>query len=834
METLTVLRRLHPLVQALGNRTYLPTWIALLVVVLSFVFAENQNRIIHEQRIRADVQSEAGLIRSRLEGYLNADIQLVKGLVAVIASQPDITQERFSALAAETIGTKSEILNIAVAPDLVVTMVHPLEPNRAVIGLDYNRNAAQRAVALQVRDSGDVVLAGPVDLVQGGTGFIVRFPIFTVEGADRRFWGLVSAVIDANMLYAATGVSDPNGNLDITLRGRDGTGEAGAVFFGDLGDKDTRAQDPVSMTIVLPTGEWRLDAVPRGGWPTAPDNLWTLRLILVIAGILILVPTFLACRLSAVRRGAIKILRKRERELELKQAELEQLSAVAQNASDSIVLTDPQARIIWVNAAFCKMTGFTVDEAIGCTPGELLNGPETDPETIRAIAEHLRKGERYRTEVLNYTKSGETIWVETHLVPVQDDQGNVSMVIGIERDVTQSKRHAAELADAKLAAEQADRAKSEFLANMSHEIRTPMNGIIGMADLLSDSELPEEEEQYVEIIRTSSRALLKIINDILDLSRLEEGKLKLAEVDFDLETCIENAVDVLRPAAQDKGLTLNIDYAPDLPKSVRTDDGRLRQVLVNLVGNAVKFTSSGRVDVRVMAAPGDPYRLTIDVEDTGIGLSDLQLKNIFERFSQADAATTRAFGGTGLGLTISRHLADQMGGDITVRSRLGRGSCFSLHIQCAPPAGALEQAEVALMPDLDLLRGRKVLLAEDNRTNRLLIRKYLSDLSINLIEAENGRQAVELCQLHQPDVVLMDMSMPEMDGITATRAIRGLAMAQPPIVALTANAFASDKEACLAAGMNCFLSKPINKKQLLQSMAAVIVEPGALSHVASA
>ncbi|WP_420003856.1 ATP-binding protein [Arenibacterium sp. LLYu02] len=831
MEAFVVPKWVRASVSGVGNKAYLPTWIALLVVVFAMVFAEEQNHTIHHQYMRAEVQNEAGLIRSRLEGYLNADIQLVKGLVAVIATTPDLTQERFSEVASRAIGDRDQILNIAVAPDLVVRMVHPFEPNKAVLGLDYNQNEAQRASAYRVRDSGEMVLAGPVNLVQGGIGFIGRFPIFVGEGETYRFWGMVSAVIDATSLYAETGLTSPDLSLEIALTGRDGMGEAGALFFGEAAIYD---QDPILMDIVLPTGTWQLAAIPKGGWGHTPRNIWILRAIMLTAGILIVVPTFFACRMSAVRRGAIKILRKRERELERKQAELMQLSMVAQNASDSIVLTDNATRIIWVNEAFSRMTGYSLAEAVGQTPGDLLNGPETSEDTIRQIADSVTHGQRHRTEILNYTKAGQKIWVDTHLVPVLDEAGGVQMVIGIERDVTLNKQNEAELAEAKLAAEKADRAKSEFLANMSHEIRTPMNGIIGMSDLLHECDLGEEEQQYVEIIRTSSKALLKIINDILDLSRLESGKLLLSEEDFDLEACIEGSVDVLRPIALEKGLLLNVTYASDLPRVVRTDDGRLRQVLVNLIGNAVKFTSSGRVDVRVLRDAADPYRLTIDVEDTGIGLTEAQLDNIFERFSQADAATTRAFGGTGLGLTISRHLAEQMGGDILVRSRMGQGSCFSLTVQAHRPVGKHDTAEQGTGLDLARIRGRKVLLAEDNRTNRLLIRKYLADLNVTLIEAENGRQAVDLCSRHTPDIVLMDMSMPEMDGITATREIRSRAIAQPPIVALTANAFASDKDACLEAGMNGFLSKPINKKQLLEGMAAVMTEAGEFYDAASA
>ena len=805
--------------KTLFNRAYFPVWLAFFGVAISLVYAELQNRTIHLQKARASVQNEAGLIRSRLEGYLNADLQLVSGLVAVVSSNPAIDQAEFSDIAARAIGDKSEILNVAVAPDLVVRMVHPLGANRAVLGLDYNKNEAQRAAALRVRDSGEVVLAGPVALLQGGTGFIGRFPIFTRQGGSELFWGIASVVLDAETIFAATGVTDPNSGLEIALTGRDGMGAKGGLFFGDPG---ILTKKPVQMDIALPAGTWQLAAIPKGGWPTQSDNPWSLRLILLGAGVLIMVPTFLACHLSAVRRGVITTLSKRERELEEHQDELQRLSAVAENATDSIVLTDADARIIWVNEAFSAMTGYSRGEALGCTPGELLNGHGTDPLVLDQILAHRARGEPFRTEILNYTKAGDEIWVDTRLVPVLDDAGKVSMVIGVERDMTQAKRHELELAEAKHAAEQADRAKSEFLANMSHEIRTPMNGIIGMAEILSEAPLAEKDRQCLDAIRSSSSALLTIINDILDLSRLEAGKLTISEVNFDIAACVDAVVEVLRPDAIAKGLRIGATYDPDLPSTVRADDGRLRQILLNLAGNAVKFTQRGQVCLHVRCRAEDRYRLIISVKDTGIGLSATEVAQIFDRFSQADAAITRSYGGTGLGLTISRRLADLMGGDITVQSTPGEGSCFCVEIQMKPPLQAEELPQPIAAPDLRIIQGRRILVAEDNCTNRLLIRKYLSDHSVELFEAENGRVAIEKCAKHGPDIVLMDMSMPEMDGITAAKAIRARSGPQPMIIALTANAFSSDRAACLAAGMNAFLTKPVKKAQLLEAMASIL------------
>ncbi|MFT6424004.1 MAG: PAS domain S-box-containing protein [Celeribacter sp.] len=816
---IVVANRVRNTFSAFGRRAYLPVWIAVIGVTIAGIFNELQDRTIQMQTARADVQNEAGLLRSQLEGYLNADIQLVKGLVAIVSTNPNLIQENFSAIAAHVIGDKEEFINIAVAPNLVVQMVHPFEANKSVLGLDYTKNDAQRAAALRVRDSGQMVLAGPITLVQGGQGIIGRFPIFVHQDGEEMFWGITSVVLDIEKIFSETGVTDPTSHIEVALIGRDGMGSDGEMFFGDASILD---KNPVLMDIVLPVGAWQLAAIPIAGWPTQSDTIWQLRLILIGAGLLIIAPTFLACHLAAIRQVTIATLSRRELELKEKQVELQQLSAVAENASDSIVLTNSKSEIIWTNNAFSQMTGYTNTEARGKTPGELLNGRDTDPETVKAIIAHTSRGESFTTEILNYTRSGQKIWVDTRLVPVRDENGVVSMIVGIERDITQAKEHELELAEAKLSAEKSDRVKSEFLANMSHEIRTPMNGIIGMTDILSEMQLHKESRQCVDIIRSSSEALLNIINDILDLSRIEAGMLSLSEVDFELKPCIDAVVDVLHPIALAKGFPITVVYDENLPTIVRADDGRLRQILLNLAGNAVKFTEAGHVCIRVARHDDNPHRLIFAVEDTGIGLKKADAPQVFDRFSQADAATTRVYGGTGLGLTISRRLAEQMGGGIEVQSKVGEGSCFTVEIQTKCPKGGGEKRDTALPQDLSAIHGLRILVAEDNRTNRLLLRKFLSGFSVDLIEAVNGRLAVEDCSKYHPDIILMDMSMPELDGIAAAKAIRRLPIPQPLIIALTANAFQRDREACLEAGMDAFLSKPIKKMELLGEIVAAL------------
>ena len=504
--------------------------------------------------------------------------------------------------------------------------------------------------------------------------------------------------------------------------------------------------------------------------------------------------------------------------LRAQEVQTKRLALVAEHANDSIVVTSEEGRIQWVNKGFTRTTGYSFDEAVGQMPGDILNAPDTSAHAIADIAQAVQNLRPYRGEILNQRKDGTLIWVEVNLVPVQDEELG-AITIAIERDISDAKQQAKELVAAKIAAEDGARAKAEFLATMSHEIRTPMNGIIGMADLLSETDLTGDQTLYADTIRTSAQALLTIINDVLDLSKLDAQKMSLSPVDFDLGACLAETVRLLQPQAEQKGIDLRLACAA-LPQLVHGDDGRLRQILINLIGNAVKFTERGSVTISAQVdSKPETHVLTVSVQDTGIGIPADKLKRIFERFSQADTATTRRFGGTGLGLTISKLLTEAMGGDILVSSTPGEGSCFTLRLLLGPATGVPRRETPLRDQSTDRFAGLKVLVAEDNKVNRLVIKKYLADVPVELVFAEDGAAAVEKTQRFGPDVIFMDMSMPVMNGLDATRHIRAQDGFQPTIVALTANAFASDKGACLEAGMDGFLTKAVRRAQFLECLA---------------
>jgi PAS domain S-box-containing protein len=436
---------------------------------------------------------------------------------------------------------------------------------------------------------------------------------------------------------------------------------------------------------------------------------------------------------------------------------------------------------------------------------------------------YLRGGEPFRQSYRLMQKEGPHQWHDSAAEAVRDENGDIRRVIGVLRNIDRQKRSELELTKARDDAEAANKAKSEFLANMSHEIRTPLNGVMGIAGALAKTELAPQQAEMVQLIETSAQTLEALLTDILDLARIEAGRLEIRPEPFDVATSVNACAALFQASAEAKDLALKVEIDPYAQGAYDGDAPRIRQILSNLLGNAVKFTTRGEVKLTVRARRDETTtHLTFEVSDTGIGFDEETRVRLFGRFQQADGSITRQYGGTGLGLAISRSLAEAMGGDLTAESAPGRGSTFRLVLELPRRTGAVEmwgehEAHADDEADLEAMR---VLLAEDHPTNRRVVELILGAAGVDLTSVENGAEAVDMAARSRFDLILMDMQMPVMDGLTAIRAIRRREArnGEPatPIYTLTANAMPEHAQASSAAGADGHITKPITADGLLR------------------
>jgi PAS domain S-box-containing protein len=660
--------------------------------------------------------------------------------------------------------------------------------------------------------------------------------------------------------------------------------------------------------------------------------------------------------------------REAEQALRESQAEARKLSLVASRTDNPVLITSPDGNIEWVNEAFCRVMEYSLEEVVGKNPTHFMDGPDADRTEVLQIRAAMSQGQGLSTDVVNYSKSGRKYYLHLEIQPVRRATGELENFIAIETDITARVETEQQLRRAKSEADAASRAKSEFLASMSHEIRTPMNGVIGMTSLLMATPLNADQKDFVHTIRNSGEALLTIINDILDFSKIESGKMELERTPLDLAVCIEDALDLFAVQASAKKLDLTYCLSPEVPSWIMGDVTRIRQVVVNLVNNAIKFTPSGSISITVKALPSfqpeTPMVLEFAVHDTGIGIPADRVGRLFKAFSQVDSTTTRKYGGTGLGLAICQRLCQLMGGDVRVESAVGEGSTFFFTLQTEPATVPLEGAlpplpealrtgvalcvekhpvtqarlrgmfaawgsscrvvsdlaaasktasELGQPPTLLVLEGAElsglrptevlpefkcarlaifpfgqtapasenghfpftivakpikqlnfmqavvalfsptpaataqkvaveerplaeefplaVLLAEDNPVNQKVALRFLERLGYRADAVGNGLEAVTTLENRRYDLVLMDLQMPEMDGLEASREIRRRFSTerQPKIIALTANAMQGDRELCLDAGMDDYISKPVKLPEIADAIRRQFGKRGASS-----
>ncbi len=519
----------------------------------------------------------------------------------------------------------------------------------------------------------------------------------------------------------------------------------------------------------------------------------------------------------------------------------QRLHAILDTAIDSIICINGVGIIESANPATEQMFGYSLAEMIGQNVKMLVPSPHReahDGHLANLLKMDLERPIGLRREVIGQRKDG-TIF-PADLAISSTNLSDRHQFTGIVRDISRRKKIETDLAQAKEVAEAANQAKSSFLATMSHELRTPLNGILGMNELLLGTDLTEKQRQFVDASRCSGKMLLQLINDVLDLSKIESGKLELDLQECAVEQLVNDVVEALGPGARQKGLTLQVHV--DLAVCVTTlcDGNRLRQILINLIGNAIKFTSSGTITVNAIGLRHEDRQLRVRfaVADSGIGIPEDRRERLFAPFSQVDCSTTRKFGGTGLGLAICKQLVELMNGEIGIESQVGIGSTFWLEVPMTvveqpknlpktaspPPTLAAASADMPPAASVPSLLVGHVLVAEDNRINQMYVTELLKLCGCTCDIAANGDEALEAMQRKHYDLILMDCQMPEMDGFTASREIRRRLAAQEfphptPIIALTANALTGDRERCLASGMDDYLTKPIEVHQLQSKLA---------------
>tara|TARA_R110002074_G_scaffold402093_2_gene603629 strand:- start:180 stop:2243 length:2064 start_codon:yes stop_codon:yes gene_type:complete len=673
---------------------------AVLLILLTTYRFDRLSYLNYMQQVRSDTNLEIMRLREDIEEVIHSQSLVLRELATFIGDDPDITQAEFSLRVQTMRGVDASMINIAAAPDLVVSLVYPVKGNESVLGFDYRDSVEQFPVVQDIMQAGVASMTGPVNLVQGGLGIILRAPVYLpggdTPGAALRPWGIVSIVLDYQQFIDKVGVLDAASSYDLLINIAGPSGEHERDFFGDIAVEDS---DPVTQEFDVPFGSWHLHATTKGGWPQSSPTQWHERAVMAVAAMGLLLLLGYIVWLSESR----------------KLAETRLINGI-EALNNGFVMFDPDDRLVVSNAKYREIYDFPKD----------LMAPGTPFEDIAkvGVTRELYTGEpgmenEWRANLLEEHRSAASIDLEQHLVDgsvikVSDRRMKDGSLVGLRVDVS-------ELSRAKAAAEAASKAKTDFMGVLSHELRTPLTVILGVARLASNARLLNSSKALLAAQETGDRSpaeiktmlddmfaqlsglmdrmvqsgdhLLHLINEMLDFAKIESGSLSVTCAPCDIVDIVDPITQQLSTLSREKGLEFEVTQDPG---TAWADKVRARQILFNLVGNAIKFTDSGYVRLSVKVGTD---AVVFEVHDSGAGIPEDEFDSIFDAFYQIDSTATRRANGTGMGLAISRNLADLQGGSLTVTSTLGEGSCFVL---------TLPSAEMTQDAESDSAEGRHV------------------------------------------------------------------------------------------------------------------------------